>query len=163
MYLLTAVLLVLVGILALTVSFLCKEIRGKFSILEKRVYYPNAAGYEFSGSHEFGKLPHMRNFHVSSENGRKFRLTVYLLLGNKLLDPVAFVNSDAEGQAVVSLYVGLKGAALIFEASPPMPLMVTSDEYDQKLTALVTVNPHWFQRGYLVYLTNWIAQKALRL
>lgn len=163
MYLLTAVLLVLVVILALTVSFLCKEIRRKFSILEKRVYYPTAAGYEFSGSHEFGKPPHMRNFRVLSEDGRKFRLTVYLLLGNKLLNPVAFVNSDAGGQAVVSLYVGLEGAALIFEASPPVPLMVTSDEYDQELTALVTINPHWFQRGYLVYITNWIVQKTLHL
>lgn len=163
MYIITTALLVLVVILGLTVSFLCKEISKKFNILEKRFYYPNAASYEFSGSHQFGKSPHMRNFRISSKDARQFRLTIYLLLGSRMLDPVAFVRSNIGGEAVVSLYVGLEKAALIFEASPPVSLVVTSSSKDQKLSALVTVKPHWFQRGYFVYITNWIVQKALHL
>lgn len=163
MYLITAVLLVLVVISGLTVSFLCKEISKKFNILEKRFYYPNAASYKFSGFHQFGKSPHMRNFRVSSKDARQFKLTIYLLLGSGMLDPVAFVRSNVGGEAVVSLYVGLEKTVLMFEASPPVSLMVTSNKKDQRLAALVTIKPHWFQRGYFVYVTNWIVQKTLHL
>jgi hypothetical protein len=148
---------------AITAWFLYDQMKKKFSMLYLRLQKQLYETFFYSGARDFTRGPHQRNFVIRSLDGSQYTLTVYLKISSNMADPFISAVSDANGETVVSQYVGTGPATLFFEASPTTAIKVSSTNDDQKLTPCVSVKPHWFQRGFILTINACIAKHILRI
>jgi hypothetical protein len=146
--------------------FLWLELKKKFLLLYPRVYRnPDIGliGWKSFSSFYDATGPCMRNIRVTSVEGQPFTATVYLEIGKRMLDPYLIIESDRQGVAIFSTWVGTQPATLGIEASPSTKLVVTSDRDDQLLTPDAIAKPHLFQRGPAFAFAVWFGKNILRL